>query len=124
MTTLEKFNRAVITALYPECKTYEEAIKKEIYELYCPRCGDGRIETQAPITIGRVMQALPDSIKKYKYDNLRLSKDGAISYEEDCETFHTTRVICKWKILKENGQEADSTCQSEETLLKILELLK
>ena len=111
MTTLEKFNRAVITALYPECKTYEEAIKKEIYELYCPRCGDGRIETQAPITIGRVMQAF-------------WNKNSGDFAPDDVYKIYGIITSKQWKLTKENGQEADSTCQSEETLLKILELLK
>jgi len=133
MTTLEKFNRTVIELI--QGVPYDEAIKKEekIYHEgcqafsdicgkkdengkyicdYCRRWrGQDRYEyKEYPITIGRVMQA----IKNYECnDDILDFTTGSIEILLSC-----------WKLTKENGKECDSSDQTEETLLKILEILK
>jgi hypothetical protein len=107
MTTLEKFNRAVIKAIHG--LTYKEALKKEkinigseVHYIYNDFGDIVSLKIKPYITIGKVMQAIM---------NKTGSKEAA------------QRISGLWELIKENGQEADSSDQSEKTLLSILNLI-
>ena len=68
-----------------------------------------------PITIGRVMQALNNTIDPNSDDSLCLYPSGEI-YK--CSAGHNYSPIVLnicWKLIKENSQEADDDFQDDET---------
>ena len=74
------------------------------------------------VSLYEVLAKLPDEIKEMKYDNLRVDKYGNISYEEDCGTFYTTRIIARWQLYDKDG-EVPLHRQSQETLRALEEIL-
>jgi len=70
-----------------------------------------------PITIGRVMQAIPKSSHGEYYS---ISQEGCIQLLR-IDTL--IRTICNWKLTKEDGQECTDDDQADETILKLLNLL-
>jgi hypothetical protein len=121
----QQFVEAVITALHPECETYDEAIKKEKdnigTEVKYTFDDYNEIKKQkiTPyITIGRVMQALIKKMTGIKNaDKLNCDPTGFFIQG-------IIKEIENWKLIKKNGQEATSEDQNEETLTKLLELIK
>jgi len=120
MTTLEKFNRRIIELIHG--LPYDEAIKKEKdnigTEVKYTFDDYNEIKKQkiTPyITIGRVMRALNNNEKKFHILDTKGNLYGR-SLKEDW-------LVCNWKLTKENGQEADSSDQSKETLSRLLNLL-
>ena len=104
MTNKEKLSKLIIEKIHN--LPYEEAINREIDDLYCTRCGDGKIEIKFPITIGRVMQALNN-----RYTNIGARKDAR------------NELIGCWQLTHKNGQECTLDDLSEDTINNLLELL-
>jgi len=107
---------------------FEES--KKIEEKLALNSLDDNSYEYLPITIGRVMQALNNKsndsgyidfeLAGYEQVFLRFNPSGAIQVMCDDGELE----VINWKLTKENGQECDHTDQSEETILKLTELLK
>lgn len=129
MKTLEK---AIIMALYPECKTWEEAVKEESdcnvvssccrspellldkdllenekdkIRYYCKLCGT-RCELEYEIfsiSLPRVMQALKN-IPDKNNDQMAFSNDDIL-----------LSLMMNWKLTDKNAKDLNLEDQSEET---------
>ena len=111
----QQFKKLVITALHPECKTYEEALDKE----HKIENANIIIEVNkkwlyvAPITIGRVMAVIP-----------RLSIDNTgffMECNEKGDLWTYRDLNCNWQLTKE-GIELTDDSQSIETITELLNL--
>jgi len=137
MKTREKFKKAVIEAMHG--LPYEQAIKKEFYankqkclikknKIVSTKDGiitEGKENLLGfPITIGRVMQALTNILnEQILYDTI--ARCVVIPYKTyDHGGVERTNLLIKWKLTKENGQECADDDQSDETIDKLLNLLK
>jgi len=129
MTILEKFNRRIIELIHG--KPYDEAIKIErkkeedkskrlLETVDCYNSMDCLDEegwnclanNNMPITIGRVMQAICNVFAENQMLN---------AADEAWHIYNT--AYKRWQLTKENGQEATSEDQTEETLNNLLNLL-
>jgi hypothetical protein len=114
MTILEKFNRRVVELIHG--KPYDEAIKIQ-RENYNP----------APITIGRVMQAL----ENHQTGGNEAGDECAYAYAitgngyffQILPKFRCESLNIHWKLTEKLGREAESEDQTEETLSQLLNLL-
>jgi len=129
MSTREKFKRRIIELIHG--LPYEEAIEKEGFKkvtvdsgmdkavatyhkgFSCTKGIVATTQSHAPITIGRVMQALGFS---YIYSN------GSIATHE--QEANGDDGVCDWELTKENGQEADDDFQSDSTIKVLYDLIK
>ena len=102
---MKNLEKAIILALHPDCKTWDEALKKEDD---ITRDSSGSFEivdgyVVFPISIPRVIQALK-SVKK----------DGEIVDE-----FHKDKTIIwlvtSWKLTDDNAKDLNLEDQTEET---------
>ena len=78
-----------------------------------------------PITISRVIQSLREDCA----NNYAIGEEGELMtwcYNDDKFPEESTYSECgiKWKLIKKNGQECDHTDQSEDTILKLTNLIK
>jgi len=111
MTIREKFRRRVVELIHG--LPYDEAIKKELQaDLSYPE--DWKIENEPnynglPITIGRVMKALPANIG---IDSSGIILINGIESEDN------------WILTNENGQECTDDDQSDETIEKLYNFFK
>jgi len=125
MTKREKFKRRVIELIH--VLPYEEAIKKELAikslkELprkkdqpsYCVRMKEYTNYKEYTITIGRVMQALPEMVGYEKINSFE--KVLRIKFNNNLE-------FVDWKLTKENGTECTDDDQTDETIIKLLDLI-
>jgi len=87
---------------------------------YWELCPDEYEIIGLPITIGRVMQALRNAYFKLNYVD---STDDVVRKQLDIES-ELGQLHYKWKLTKENGEEADDDYQSDETINALLELFK
>jgi hypothetical protein len=131
MTTREQFKRRVIELIHGG--TYDETIEKEReYDPNEPYNDDFLDYNEKKeynknfkgneITIGRVMQALNNFHDGSTDISVYINANGEILYTSWGSGLITTGV--RWKLTKENGQEANDDSQSDETIESILSLLK
>jgi len=133
MTTREEFKKRVIELIHG--LPYEEAIKKEIkgLDFFLKLVEeDGKKSYKTPfavfknhggkITIGRVMQVIGDRPNLQFYLRNYGFGDLYIECWEQIEDYSPTMVF-KWKLTKD-GQECTDDDQSDETIEKLLNLLK
>ncbi len=113
MNYLKEASRLIILALRPECKSYDEAIKKEKKKAHYQGMNEWSYTYEPyPLTIGRVMKALP-----VEY-GCRYDHDGLIIYHDD----GIFTRICKWE-QNDLGIELLSD-QTQETQKAIYQLFK
>jgi len=119
MENKEKLTRKIIEAIHG--LPYTEAIKKEkqssfvTQEMVRRETGyfeNGKYWEVYPITIGRVMQAFFNNKKE-----LSINIDGSLAIRNGFGG-----IGAKWKLTKENGQEATLDDQSENTINKLIKL--
>ena len=107
----EKLRQRIIELIHGV--PYEEALKKEQKIDSLIKGGDWK--DIAPITIGRVMQALHLA---------GIDCDYTMSPEGNLAIILDVIVVCCWKLTKENGQECTLDDQSEKTTEELYSLLK
>ena len=98
--------------------------ENELEPIYAIDIGGNSNVLGIPITIGRVMQAIQNNDNDYPiHFDFFFEKHGFLTITQ-AKGHPIINKIVDWKLTKDNGQDADSSDQSEETLLKILELLQ
>jgi hypothetical protein len=70
----------------------------------------------APITIGRVLQAI-------KKTNIKNNSNGLLALANHFDLLLSSGLI-QWKLIKENGQECTDDDQDDETIEALLQLLE
>lgn len=133
MTPRQQLKKAVIMALHLDCKTYEEAVKKEFritrnigWDNDCIFLGeekglyilfDKKIFSPS-LTLSRILQALNEEMWGYFFTHGEIML-GCF----DGETIQRIEKICDWKLTKDNGETATDDDQTDETIEKLLSLL-
>jgi len=135
-----EFKKLVIMGCHPECKTYEEALEIEnpvkscVYcdlpqDRYCLMHEDRENRNGLPITIGRVMQAVCGS--KYRpqiHCNFPFG-DSSCNFHEGCLVlvfqvdYAPYSLNIGWK-LTDQGRECSDDDQKDETIERLLNILK
>jgi len=176
MTIEEKCRRRIVELNHPECASYKEAVKKDLYigcDILIPQNGGGMYSYKVvhtmgsncyldvqktwkgnknwgevepiilarncaitndtleryrvrdvtilglPCTIGRVMKAIENA---HEFIEFRVGNDSSNLIVRDYS--EEGGYIIEWQLTKENGQECELSDQTEETISKLLDLVR
>ena len=147
MNKREEFKKLVIMGCHPECKTYEEALVKELTQgcyfidseglcLILHKTVAGyyvyRISEDAEDIISASIFVKKEGIKKIiglpvtigRVMQAFENKYGFSIFSSYSISSDFRKILRDWELTKENGQEADDDSQSDETIFKLLTLLE